>query len=265
LFDNENQVFGKQDPPMQLSNKRVLVTGGTKGIGAAIAVDLAQQGCDVAINGRYADDAATDVQSAIASAGRRAELILADVGKAGDCERCVDEAAAALGGLDILVHCAGGPAWGTIEECTTERWMSAFDVHIHAAFHLCKRVIPLMRDAGEGAIVLLSSVAGIRGVPAHLAYATVKGAIVQFTRSLARDLADSNICVNAIAPGVIPTRFHDAMTEEAKAHNLENRIPLHRFGTPEQVAEVARLLIANGYMTGETVVVDGGLSMQVCR
>ena len=113
--------------------------------------------------------------------------------------------------------------------------------------------------------MLISSVAGIRGVPAHLAYATVKGAIVQFTRCLARDLADENIRVNCLAPGVITTRFHDAMTEEAKAHNLSNRIPLHRFGTTEQVAEVARTLITNDYMTGETVVVDGGLSMQVSR
>lgn len=250
---------------MQLTNKRALVTGGTKGIGAAIAIDLAQQGCDVAINGRFDDDAAADVLRAIEGAGRRGFMVVADVGRPHDCQQCVEEAAVELGGLDILVHSAGGAAWGTIEECSTEQWNAAFDVHVHGAFHLCRHAIPLIRENGEGAIVLLSSVAGIRGVPAHLAYATVKGAIVQFTRSLARDLADANICVNAIAPGVIPTRFHDAMTEEAKAHNLENRIPLHRFGTVEQVAEVARLLIANGYMTGETVVIDGGLSMQVCR
>jgi NAD(P)-dependent dehydrogenase (short-subunit alcohol dehydrogenase family) len=122
-----------------------------------------------------------------------------------------------------------------------------------------------MRQSRDGVIILVSSVAGIRGVPNAIAYATVKGAIVQFTRALARDVADDNVRVNCIAPGVIRTRFHEKMTPEAKAHNLAVRIPLHREGTPEIVAEAVRLLIANDYITGETLVVDGGLSMQVCR
>jgi NAD(P)-dependent dehydrogenase (short-subunit alcohol dehydrogenase family) len=108
-------------------------------------------------------------------------------------------------------------------------------------------------------------VAGIRGVPNHIAYGTVKGAILQFTRCLARDEADNNIRVNCVAPGIIRTRFHDSMTPEAKAHNLAARIPLHREGTPEQVAEAVRGLITNDFITGELLVIDGGTSMQVCR
>lgn len=122
-----------------------------------------------------------------------------------------------------------------------------------------------MRKNPEGAIILISSVAGLRGVPGHLAYATAKGAILQFTRSLARDEADRNIRVNCVAPGIIRTRFHDAMTPEAKTHNLAVRIPLHREGTPEQVADAVRALVTNDFITGETLVVDGGSSMQVCR
>ena len=104
-----------------------------------------------------------------------------------------------------------------------------------------------------------------RGVPNAIAYGTAKGAILQFTRCLARDVADDNIRVNCIAPGIIRTRFHDSMTPEAKAHNLAVRIPLHREGTAEQVAEAVRTLIANDFITGEVLVVDGGTSMQVCR
>ena len=122
-----------------------------------------------------------------------------------------------------------------------------------------------MRKAGEGAIVFISSVAGIRGVPTHIAYGVVKGAMLQFTRCLARDEADHNIRVNCVAPGIIRTRFHDSMTLEAKAHNLAVRIPLHREGTPEDVAEAVRMLVTNDFITGEVVVIDGGSSMQVCR
>jgi NAD(P)-dependent dehydrogenase (short-subunit alcohol dehydrogenase family) len=122
-----------------------------------------------------------------------------------------------------------------------------------------------MRKAGEGAVILVSSVAGLRGCPNAIAYGTAKAAILHFTRMLARDEADNNIRVNCVAPGIIRTRFHESMTPEAKAHNLAVRIPLHREGTSEQVAEAVRLLVTNDFITGELLVVDGGCSMQVCR
>jgi 3-oxoacyl-[acyl-carrier protein] reductase len=250
---------------MDLSGKRVFITGGTKGIGAAIAIDLAQQGCDAAINGRFDDASAAEVRSAIVATGRKCTTIIADVARPDEAQRSVREAAAALGGLDILVHNAGGPSLGTIEQCSPEQWQATFDIHVHAAYHLCRAALPLMRKQQSGVILLVSSVAAIRGVPNHIAYAAAKGAVLQFTRCLARDVADDNIRVNCIAPGIIRTRFHENMTPESKAHNLAVRVPLHREGTPEQVAEAVRTLIANDYITGETLVVDGGLSMQVCR
>jgi NAD(P)-dependent dehydrogenase (short-subunit alcohol dehydrogenase family) len=250
---------------MNLTGKRALITGGTRGIGAAIAIDLARQGCDVVINGRNEDEASAAVKQTIASAGRKCVMVIADVSRPDEVERIVREAEGALGGLDIVVHSAGGPSYGTIDECTPEQWKATFDVHVHAAYFLCRRALPLLRKSGEAVILLVSSVAGIRGCPSAIAYGTAKGAILHFTRMLARDEADHNVRVNCIAPGIIRTRFHETMTPEAKAHNLSVRIPLHREGTPEQVAEAARCLITNDFITGEVLVIDGGTSMQVCR
>jgi NAD(P)-dependent dehydrogenase (short-subunit alcohol dehydrogenase family) len=250
---------------MDLKGKRALITGGTKGIGAAIAIDLAHHGCDVAINGRHEDASAVEVRRAVEAAGQKCVLIVGDVGRQTDADQVVDQAIAALGGLDILVHSAGGASLGRIEDCLPEQWMATFEVHVHAAYFLCRRALPALRKAGDAAIIFISSVAGIRGVPGHIAYGVVKGAMLQFTRCLARDEADNNVRVNCVAPGIIRTRFHDAMTAEAKAHNLAARIPLHREGTPEDVAEAVRMLATNSFITGETVVVDGGSSMQVCR
>jgi NAD(P)-dependent dehydrogenase (short-subunit alcohol dehydrogenase family) len=190
---------------------------------------------------------------------------VADVARPDEVERVIRETESGLGGLDVLVHSAGGPSFGTIDACSPEQWKATYDVHVHAAYFLCRRALPIMRRAGEGAIILVSSVAGIRGCPSAIAYGTAKAAILHFTRMLARDEADSNIRVNCIAPGIIRTRFHENMTPEAKAHNLAVRIPLHREGTPEQVAEATRVLITNDFITGELLVVDGGSSMQVCR
>lgn len=250
---------------MDLKGKRVLVTGGSRGIGEAIAVDFAKQGASLVINSRSEDDAARSAVEQIKALGQPVEFIAADMASPEEIATLVEKAAAALGGLDVLVHNAGGPAPGDLQKVTPEDWNRAFDIHVHAAYHLCRFGVPHLQKNPEGVVLLVSSVAGIRGCPGALAYGTVKGAIVQYTRMLARDLADDNIRVNCVAPGIIRTRFHEQMTPEQKEHNLANRIPLHREGTAEDVAEVVRLLATNEFMTGETVVVDGGMSMQVVR
>lgn len=250
---------------MDLKQKRALVTGGTKGIGAAIALDFASHGANVVINGRSEDDAARSVLKQIEEAGVQGHFVAADMAEPAHLESLVEQTVAKLGGIDLLVHNAGGPAPGKLEDVTPEDWMYAFDVHVHAAYHLCRFALPHLRKNDEGAILLVSSAAGIRGCPGAVVYGTVKGAIVQLTRMLARDVADDNIRVNCVAPGIIRTRFHQHMTPESQKHNLSNRIPLHREGTSEDVAEVVHLLATNNFMTGETVVVDGGMTMQIVR
>jgi NAD(P)-dependent dehydrogenase (short-subunit alcohol dehydrogenase family) len=263
---------------MELTGHVALVTGGSRGIGAATAVSLAAAGADVAIVSRSGDEAAAEVVSRIEDSGRRGVSLIGDMAKPEDCRRVVEDAAEQLGGVHVLIHNAGGNEPGAIDgEDTEEAWYRAFDVHVHAAFHLVRAALPYLRGGAAlgatatgnvgasagGAIVLVSSVAGIRGVSGITPYSTVKGALQQFGRSLASELADDNIRVNCIAPGIIRTRFHDAMSEEAKQHNLTHRIPLHREGTPEQIAEAIRFLVTNDYITGENVTVDGGLTMRI--
>jgi NAD(P)-dependent dehydrogenase (short-subunit alcohol dehydrogenase family) len=248
---------------MKLTDKAALVTGGTMGIGAAIALALAEQGADIAIAARHIDGAAREIEAKIVSLGRRCKLIAADMTKAGDCQRAADEAAGGLGRLDVLIHNAGGPAHGRIENVTPEMWLAAMDLHVNANYYLCRAALPHLRKNKEGAIVTISSTAGIRGVPGAIAYATAKGAVTQFTRCLARDVADDNIRVNCVAPGIVRTRFHDDMPPERKKINLEQRIPLHREGTPEEVAQVVLLLVTNDFITGETYVIDGGLTSRI--
>src|SRR5207244_10598221 len=133
----------------------------------------------------------------------------------------------------------------------------AFDIHVHAIFHLCRAAIPLIKPRKAGAIILVSSTAGLRAVYTYVAYQVVKGALPHFTRALAREFADDNIRINCVAPGVIRTRFHAHMTEEQKRLNLEQRIPLHREGTPAQVGSLILELVRNDYITGETMTIDG--------
>lgn len=248
---------------MNLKGKAALVTGGTRGIGSAAALSLARAGADVALMARTADSEAALVCDQIRCLGVRAELILGDCAKPGSIQSSVRAAAEKLGPIDVLVHSAGGPMPGGLMEVSPENWHAAFDVHVHAIYYLCREVIPMMRKKGEGAVVLVSSTAGIRGVITNVAYQVVKGALPQMTRALAREFAPDNIRINCVAPGVIRTRFHDNMTPEQKKLNLEQRIPLKREGKPEQVASVILELVQNDYITGETVTIDGGLTMRI--
>ncbi len=248
---------------MKLESKIALVTGGTKGIGAATAKKLASLGADVAIAGRHDDDSARAVVASIEKMGRRCTMIVGDMGKPDDAIRAVNETVNTLGGIDILFHNAGGGMPGGILEVTPDMWYEAFDVHVHAAFYLIRTALPHIKKKKEGAIIFMSSVAGIAAGPGAITYGVVKGALQQFTRSLARELGEFNIRVNSVAPGIIRTRFHEKMTPEARKHNIENRIPLHREGTPEDVAEAVVSLIQNDFITGENIVIDGGMTMRI--
>lgn len=248
---------------MELAGAIALVTGGTKGIGAATAIAFAKGGANVAIVGRNDDADAAQTRKEIEALGRRCAVIVADCAKPAEATRCVRETAEKLGGLDVLVHSAGGPVNGKLFEISDSDWYGAFDIHVHAIFHLSRAAIPLMKQRKHGAIILVSSTAGLRAVHTNIAYQVVKGALPHFTRALAREFADDNIRVNCVAPGVVRTRFHAAMTEQQKKLNLEQRIPLHREGTPAQVASLIAELVTNDYITGETFTIDGGLTMRI--
>jgi len=248
---------------MELSGKVALGTGGTKGIGAATAVALAGAGADLALVARHADEEACHWRDAIVAMGRRCLLVEANVGRPTEATAAVRRTADELGPPDVLVHCAGGAIAGGLLEVSPEAWNEAFDVHVHAVYHLARAVVPAMKRKREGAIILVSSVAGLRSLSFNLAYQVVKGAIPHFARALARELAEDNIRVNCVAPGIIRTRFHDAMTPEQKQHNLDNRVPLHREGTPDQVASLILEMVRNEYVTGETFCIDGGLTMRI--
>lgn len=246
---------------MKLQDKIAIVTGGTHGIGAQTALALAKEGVGVALVARNTGDGR--LKKEIEALGVPCLVVVADLSKEEECIRTVETVAKQLGGVDILVHSAGSAAPGSLLNGAREVWYQAFDIHIHAAFHLCRAVVPHMKERKEGSIVFISSAAGLRGVKNALAYAVVKGAIPQFTRALALELSDDNITVNCVSPGVIRTRFQDFLSPEQVANNIKNRIPLHREGTPEDVADMICSLVKNPFITGENMVIDGGMTMRI--
>jgi NAD(P)-dependent dehydrogenase (short-subunit alcohol dehydrogenase family) len=262
-------IFSKKDPynptkklyRMNLTNKVALITGGTHGIGAETAIELAKHGVRLCLAARNID--AVPIRQQIEECGGECLLVAADLSREDQCKMVVKKTLAHFGRLDILVHSAGSAAPGSLLTCSADTWYGAFDIHLHAAFHLCAAAVPFMKEQNEGAIILISSAAGLRGVKNALPYAVVKGAIPQFTRAMALELSDYNIRVNCVSPGIIRTRFQDYLTHEQVSNNLQNRIPLHREGTTEDVAQVIHMLVSNDFITGENVVIDGGMTMRI--
>lgn len=243
-----------------LEGKVALVTGGTRGIGLAIARAILERGGSATVTGR---SPTADAAALIETFGdSRVVIELGDVSLPEEAERQVQATAARYGRIDMLVHSAGGPAPGRVLDLSTEDWMNAFAMHVHPVFHLFRAAHPHLAREG-GAVLLVSSVAGLRGCPGTVAYQTAKGALVPLARALAFDHAAENIRVNVVAPGIIRTRFHDAMTEAARAHNLQNRIPLRREGSVHDVATASLELMCNPFITGEVLTVDGGMSMRI--
>lgn len=243
-----------------VTDQVALITGGTRGIGLGIADAVLKHGGRVVINGREPTEGVEALGARYGA--ERVALELGDVSAPEQVSRLPQAAVERFGRLTMLVHSAGGPAPGKILDLTAEAWMQAFAIHVHPVFHLFRAAHPHLARQG-GAVLLVSSVAGLRGCPGTIAYQTVKGALLPLARALAFDHGHENIRVNVIAPGIIRTRFHDTMTREAKAHNIDNRIPLRREGTIEDVAAAALQIMTNPFITGEALTVDGGMSMRI--
>lgn len=249
---------------MELARKVCLVTGGTSGIGAMTALAFVKRGAHVAVAGRNPRKSSLKtLREAAVAHGVEILYIQADVGSVEGCVRTVAETCALWGRLDVLVHAAGAPVPGGFFEITEESWSKAFDVHVHAVLRLARAAVPHMIKQGEGAIILIGSAAGLRGCLGAMAYGVAKGALPQFARTLARELADYNIRVNCVSPGVIRTPFQDFLTPEQIENNTKNRIPLHREGMPEHVARAILELVENDFITGEDLVIDGGMTMRI--
>jgi len=248
---------------MKLDGKVSLITGGAGGIGAATALELARLGSNIMIVDWRIDGRAKEVSNKIESLGRSCFMLQADMSVPEEVTGSVLDTVTQMGSVDVLVHAAGGGVPGNLLEVTPAAWYGAFDIHVHAVFHLCRAAVPFMKKKREGAIILVSSAAGARGCLGAIAYGVAKGALPQFARSLARELAEDNIRVNAVSPGIIRTPFQDCLTPEQVENNIQNRIPLHREGKPEDVAEVIAMLVTDDFVTGETISVDGGMAMRI--
>jgi NAD(P)-dependent dehydrogenase (short-subunit alcohol dehydrogenase family) len=249
---------------LHLKGKVCLVTGGTSGIGWASALALARKGAQIAIASRSGSATLSEsLRSQILIYAPTTRFLQTDVADPEDCRKCVAHVVEEFGRLDVLVHSAGGPAPGGLQTVTEQAWMNAFAVHVHSVFHLTRAAAPHIALQKEGAIILLGSAAGLRGCLGALAYGVVKGALPQFARNLARELGDHGTRVNCVSPGIIRTPFQSFLTPEQAANNIENRIPLHREGKPDDVAHFIVSLIENDFITGENFVIDGGMSMRI--
>ena len=236
-----------------LSGRTALVTGASRGIGRAIALALAAEGADVAVNFRAAAEMANDVVRDIQAAGRRAVPIQADVSQASDVERLVREARDALGPIDILVNNAGIIRTQPFESISERDWDDLMSANLKSCFLVTQATLPDMRARGWGRIINLSSVAAQMGGVVGPHYAASKAGILGMTRFYARRLAGEGITVNAIAPALIDT---DMVSSNPNA--TPDLIPVGRFGAVDEVARVAVMLACNAYITGQTINVNGG-------
>lgn len=245
-----------------MEDKVALVTGASRGIGRACAIKLGAEGYKVVVNYNSNDEAANEVVSLIKEAGGEAAAIKADVSKADEAKMLIRETVNTYGQLDVLVNNAGIVKDEFVLMMSEETINKCLDLNIKGYLYCTQQAVLKMFSKKQGVIINVSSVSSKLAVPGQSVYSSTKGAVNSMTATMAKELAPYGIRVNAVAPGFIATDMIDQLPEDKKEEYL-NTIPLKRFGTAEEVAEMVAMLAgpACTYMTGQVIVLDGGLSL----
>lgn len=243
---------------MKLENKNVFITGSSRGIGLAIAHKFASLGANIVLNSRgsISEELLNDFQQY----GVKVIAISGDVSNFEDAKRMVAQAITELGSVDVLVNNAGITQDTLMLKMTEEDFEKVLKVNLTGAFNMTQAVLKPMIKAREGAIINMSSVVGLMGNIGQANYAASKAGLIGFTKSVAREVANRNVRVNAIAPGMIESDMTAVLSDKVKEAMLA-QIPMKQFGQAEQVAEVTAFLAGQDYLTGQVVAIDGGLTM----
>lgn len=239
-------------------SKVALITGATRGIGKAIALELARKGFNIVINDLELPDEGAEAINEIKKGGREAIFIKADISKYEEVEKMVKDAVEKLGRMDVLVNNAGINIDRLLINMTPEQWQKVIDVDLTGTYNCTKAVLPHMMQQGGGRIVNVSSMSALDGTMGQANYAAAKGGVVSFTKTVAMEYAQYNILCNAIAPGCIKTRMTDAMPPGMLRERV-SQIPLGRRGEPEEVAKLVAFLATEGnYITGQLINISAG-------
>jgi len=245
-----------------LDGKVALVTGGSRGIGRAIALQLATQGAKVAVNYAGNEAKALEVVDEIKAKGIEAIAIQADVSNADSVAKMVKEVITTFGSLDILVNNAGITRDNLIMRMKEDEWDDVINTNLKGVFNCTKAVTRQMMKQRSGRIINIASIVGVSGNPGQANYVAAKAGVIGLTKTTAKELASRNINVNAVAPGFITTDMTDKLTDEMKTEMLK-QIPLGRLGEPKDIAAIVTFLASEqgDYLTGQTIHVDGGMVM----
>jgi gluconate 5-dehydrogenase len=244
-----------------LTDRTAVITGGSKGLGLAMAAGLASAGADVVLTSRTESEVSAAAAEVAEQFGRRAIGLQADVSSPDDCRRVVDQACDTFGKIDILINNAGINIRGSIEELSYEEFQNVERINVDGVWLMAKAVVPKMKAAGYGRIINMASTLGVVGLANRTPYATSKGAVVQMTRALALELAGTGITCNAICPGPFLTPMNVPIAEDEQTKKfIVGAVALERWGEMEEIQGAAILLAsgASSYMTGSLLMVDGG-------